>query len=663
MGSDKQKDPEKKDIEFILDLLSKKKFIDAKNKIDDLIIDFSNSSVLFNILGAFYSEQNKLEEAIANYKKAIKIKSTYAQVHNNLGIALHKLNKLDEAIKSYKVAISLNDSFAEAYNNLGSAMREVNNLPEALEYLKKATKVKPNYFEAFNNLGGAYQESGNNKEALNNFKKAIEIRPNYPEAYNGLGLSFESLAMYEESLSSYEKAIKLNPSYEKPYNNIANLLGHLGKYDEATLNYHKAIKIKPDYAKAYSNLLFNLNYKTNFSPNIYLYEAKKFRANCKPKKKLFFKYQYDKNPKKLKVGLVSADFGNHPGGYFTLSTLKELKNKKFEFVAYATTNRKDEFSDHFKPLFSKWNLIEKKKDEEIVEDIFKEGIHILIDLQGHSSKNKLPIFMHKAAPIQVSWLAQGSTGINEIDYFIGSSHITPAKEENHYVEKIWRLPEISQCFTPPFFDVQINKLPALENNFFTFGSINKLTKVSDDTVNLWSSILKSIPNSKLLLKNKDFENNNIRENTYLRFSKHNINKDRLILEGEAPTRSELLETYNKIDIALDTFPFQGNTTTCEAAWMGVPVLTLKGDRYLFHFGESINSNLGMQNWIARDYEEYISKAIRFSSDLKELKKIRSTLRETALKSPVFNAVKFANNFSKMLWEMWAKLEKKDVKKN
>ena len=133
--------------------------------------------------------------------------------------------------------------------------------------------------------------------------------------------------MYEESLSSYEKAIKLNPSYEKPYNNIANLLGHLGKYDEATLNYHKAIKIKPDYAKAYSNLLFNLNYKTNFSPNIYLYEAKKFRANCKPKKKLFFKYQYDKNPKKLKVGLVSADFGNHPGGYFTLSTLKELKNK------------------------------------------------------------------------------------------------------------------------------------------------------------------------------------------------------------------------------------------------------------------------------------------------------------------------------------------------
>ena len=145
MGSDKQKDPEKKDIEFILDLLSKKKFIDAKNKIDDLIIDFSNSSVLFNILGAFYSEQNKLEEAIANYKKAIKIKSTYAQVHNNLGIALHKLNKLDEAIKSYKVAISLNNSFAEAYNNLGSAMREVNNLPEALEYLKKATKVKPNY--------------------------------------------------------------------------------------------------------------------------------------------------------------------------------------------------------------------------------------------------------------------------------------------------------------------------------------------------------------------------------------------------------------------------------------------------------------------------------------------------------------------------------------
>ena len=486
MGPDKQKDPEKKDIKIILDLLNENRFIDAENEINKLIDNFSNSSILFNMRGAVFAGQNKLEKALDNYNKAIKIKPNYEQAYNNLGIALHKLNKLEDAVKSYKTAINLNDNFAEAYNNLGNAMRDLNNFSEAIVNLKKAVKIKPDYAEAFNNLGGAYQERGNNKEALTNFKKAIEIRPNYTEAYNGIGLVFDKLSMYEEALSSFERAIKLNPEYEKPYNNIGNLLGHLGRHDEATLNYHKAINLKPDYAKAYSNLLFSLNYKTDFDIKIYLSEAKKFRENFIPKKKISFKYEYEKNPQKLKIGLVSADFGNHPGGYFTLSTLEELKNKKFELIAYSTTNRKDELSHHFLPLFSKWNLIEKKKDEEIVEKIFRDGIHILIDLQGHSAKNRLPIFMYKAAPIQASWLAQGSTGISEIDYFIGSPHITPVSEENHYVEKIWRLPEISQCFTPPSFDVKIKKLPAFENNFFTFGSINKLAKVSDDTVELWA---------------------------------------------------------------------------------------------------------------------------------------------------------------------------------
>ena len=279
-----------------------------------------------------------------------------------------------------------------------------------------------------------------------------------------------------------------------------------------------------------------------------------------------------------------------------------------------------------------------------------------MDLQGHSQKNRLPIFMYKAAPIQASWLSQGSTGIPEIDYFIGSSHLTPKEEEHHYVEKVWRLPEISQCFTPPDFEIITDSLPANKNNFVTFGSVNKLTKISDETVNLWSKVLTSVPSSKLLLKNKDFDNPKIVENTISRFAKHNVNKNRLLLKGESPTRQELLEIYNEIDIALDPFPFQGNTTTCEAVWMGVPVLTLKGNRYLFHFGESINSNLGMPNWIAENHEDYIAKAIKFSSDLDNLSKIRMSLRRIGLQSPVFDAPRFTKYFGQMLWEMWERFD-------
>ena len=465
------------------------------------------------------------------------------------------------------------------------------------------------------------------------------------------------LSKFDESLSNYKKAIQLNTNYEKAYNNLGNLLSNLGKFDEATNAYKQAIKIKPDYPKAYSNLLFNLIYKTDFDLNYYLSEAKKFRLNCKTIKKLKFTYKYETNPKKLRVGFVSADFGNHPGGYFTLGLLRELRKKNFELIAYPTIERKDELSHHFKPLFSKWSLIKKKDDENVVKQIINDGIHILIDLQGHSAKNRLPIFFYKPAPVQVTWLGQGSTGISEIDYFIGSNYITPKDEEKHYVEKVLRLPEISQCFTPPDFDLKIENLPAIKNNFITFGCVNKLAKVNDDVIALWSKILLSVPNSKLLLKNKLLNSKEIIDTTIQRFKKQNVKKEQLILEGESKTRKELLNIYNKIDIVLDPFPFQGNTTSIEAVWMGVPIITLKGNRYISHFGESINSNLNMSNWIAENYEDYILKAKKFSSDINELSKIRTSLRQNCLQSPIFDSKRFSKHFDQMLWKIWKDFDK------
>ena len=648
-----------KEINYILKLFSLKKLDEAKRQIDKDLIKYPNSAILLNVLGAVYAELNEPKEAEKNYKKAIEADSNYAQAYNNLGILLHKSENIDEAIDYYKKAINLKKDFAEAFNNLGSAKRALNKTNEAIEFFIKAVNLKSNYAEAYNNLGGAYYDLGNKEEALDNFKKAIKIKPDYAEAHNHLGTVLIDLTRFDESLSSYNKSIEFKPDKEKVYNNLGNLYNNLGKYNEATQAYKKAIEIKPDYAMAHSNLLLNINYKKDFDPQEYLREAKNFRINCKPKKNFSLNCNFEKNPTKLKLGLVSADFGNHPGGFFTLSTLKKLKKKNFELVAYATTDREDEFSHYFKPLFSKWYSVEKEKDEKIVEKIIEDGIHILIDLQGHSAKNKLPIFIYKAAPIQLSWLGQGSTGIPEIDYLIGSPHITPKDEENHFIEKIFRLPEISQCFTPPDFDVEVNILPALKNNFITFGCINKLTKVNDDVILLWSKVLSSVKGSKILLKNKDLNDKKICEKILERFKKNNINEDQIILEGESKSRKELLQVYNRIDIALDPFPFQGNTSTIEAVWMGVPVITLRGNRYLFHFGESINSNLNMKDWIANNHEEYISKSLEFASDIKQLIKIRKTLRQIALNSPVFDAERFSEHFSKMLWDIWNEFDKKN----
>ena len=648
-----QNNPPESDIKFILKLFNSNKFIDAKKEIDKQIIKYSNSATLYNILGAILAAQNQLNKAVENYKKAIKIKPHYAQAYNNLGVTLHKLNKINEAIDCYKNALGIKSDFAEAFSNMGNSICELGKPNDALQYFKKAIQIKSDYAEAHFGLGIAYQDLGKKKEALDNFQKAIKIKPDYAEVYNNLGVVLNDLTRFDESLSNYNKGIKLKPNHEKLYNNLGNLLNNLGRYDEATTAFRQAIKIKPDYAKAYSNLLLNLTYKTNFDPELYLSEAKKFRSNCQSiKKNLFFKYQYEKKPKKLRLGLVSADFGNHPGGFFTLSTLRELRKKNFELIAYSAFDRTDEFVHHFRPLFLKWHSIEKKKDDEVVEQIFKDGIHILIELQGHSAENRIPVFMYKAAPIQISWLSQGTLGLTEIDYLIGSPITIPSDEESHFVEKIWRLPEISHCFTPPDFDVKINNLPSIKNNFVTFGNANKLTKMNDDVVSLWSKILLSIPNSKLLLRCRELTSQKIVENTFERFKKYNINKNRLLLLGKAGTRKELLETYNKIDIALDPFPFQGYTSTCEAVWMGVPIITLKGNRYLFHSGESINSNLNMHDWIAKNYDEYISKAIKFSSNINELSKIRMNLRKIILQSPVCDAVRLTEHFSKMLWEIW-----------
>ena len=583
-----------------------------------------------------------------NKKKKLTTKETFALAFQN-----HQKNNLNVAKQYYEEILSIDPNNFESIFLLGTLSAQSKKFDKAKQLLFKATQIQPNNAYVHNNLGNVLKELGEYEKATNCYEKAIQIQPNFAEAHNNIGLILFNMARFDESILSYKKSINSKPNYEKPYNNLGNLLSNLGKYDEAENLYRQAIKIKSDNAGAFSNLLLNFNYKTNWNPNSYLLEAKKYRLNCKSiKKKLLFQYQYERNPKKIKLGFVSADFGNHPGGHFTLSTLRELKNKNFDLIAYVTNERNDEISHHFKPLFSKWNLISKKNDEEVIEQIIKDGIHILIDVQGHSSNNRLSIFMYKPAPIQATWLGQGSTGIPEIDYFIGSPHITPEKEKHHYVEKILRLPEISQCFTPPDFNVRINNLPALKNNFITFGCINKLAKTNNDVFALWSKIMFSIPNSKLILKSRELDNQKVANETLERFKKYKINKSRLILLGRSKTRKKVLEVYNKIDISLDPFPFQGNTSTCESVWMGVPVITLKGSRYLFHFGESINSNLNMHNWIADNNNEYISKAIKFSSNIDLLSKIRTSLREKALQSSVFDASRFAEHFSKMLWEMW-----------
>ena len=279
---------------------------------------------------------------------------------------------------------------------------------------------------------------------------------------------------------------------------------------------------------------------------------------------------------------------------------------------------------------------------------------MLIDLSCHSENNRLAVFSYKPAPIQVSWLGLPmTTGVPEMDYVIGDPYALPQVFENQFTETIWRLPESYLCFTPPRSSVEVGKLPALSNGYLTFASFNNLSKMNNKVVEVWSNILKALPTAKLLLKTKQLSDPNVSRQTKERFSNYGVNADRLLFKTILDERDEHLATYNEVDIALDTFPYPGVTTSFEANWMGVPVLALKGKSFLSGTATSIANNAGLGNWVASDTEDYVDKAVEFASNLDQLALLRSSLRNCVLDSPLFDSPRFAKNFGDTLSKMWS----------
>ena len=622
MDQKKETQPDQQTIDEILNLFKSGKLNNAKIKIVNCIKKFPKSFVLFNILGAVYVGQDQLEVAVNYHKKSIGINPDYAEGYNNLGIAFQKLGLFEEAIKNYKKTLKLKPNFAPAYNNLGIVLRNLNKLDEALMNAKKAIELDSEYADAHNNIGAIFQDLDNLEEAHKYYKKAIKLKPNYSDAYYKLGI----------------------------------LLKKLDKIEECVDNFRKAVAINQKNSRAYSNYLFNLNYLNKYDDNYYIEEAKKFGLSLnKIDDQLCTPYKYIINPKKLTVGFVSADFRNHPVGLFLIGILKYLKKKNIKLAAYYNSTAGDNLTEKLKGYFDIWCNISNESDLSVVNLIRKDGVHILIDMSGHTKGNRLPIFVNKPAPIQVTWAGHlASTGIPEIDYIIGDQYVTPLENKNQFVENILQLPNIWCCLSKPDFKIkkQISS-PALENGFITFGCFNNTAKLNDKVIKYWSKLLNNLPNSRLILKSRKFESIYVTKNIRNRFKKNNINLSKLILE-RGSHRKELLETYNKIDVALDPFPYSGGTTSFESIWMGVPLYVLKGKTFLSKCGESINNNLEMCEWIVNDEKEYYFKILELTSDFNKLSQTREHLINKVNNSTLFDSFLFASNFDKILWKIWKK---------
>ncbi|MBR8334395.1 tetratricopeptide repeat protein [Burkholderia ambifaria] len=639
-------------------------------------------------LGNVLRTQERHADAIVHYRRAIELNPALRVAHRGLAIALRATDDFDGALEHARAGLEPDD--AEGHCTLGRSLRSMNDFDGAARLFERACEIDPGYAPAWCRLGELRCQQGEYEESLRLCRHAIELDPELADAYNFLGLAYHNLDRMAASELSHRHAIDLNPDDADAHHNLAAALFRLDKLDEAMSEYRIAqelgvdpVKIqltlgdilwaKRDFAgavaafreavehdphRAYARLLFNMSSSPAFAPEEWVVDAQRYGDYLARDARLL---SHDREQRArqargrpLRVGFVSGDLRQHPVGIFLESVLAHLDRTRIEPHAYVTFVVEDDVTARLKSGFASWKKLTCLNRDQAARMIHDDGIDVLVDLAGHTNWSGLPVFAHRPAPVQASWLGFfATTGCRAIDYFIGDPHTLPADEAHHFVEQPWHLPDSYLCFTPPAYDVAVGPLPMATNGGVTFGCFGKLTKISDDVIALWSRLLHALPDARLMLKAHELGASDLNRATLERFARHGIGAQQLILEGGSP-RAEYFNAYNRIDIALSPFPYPGGTTTAEALWMGVPVIGMKGGRFVTHICESLLHAAGMGDWIAADEDAYLAKAIAFAGDRDALAALHATLRERTLASPLCDAARFARNLEDAFHGMWAR---------
>ena len=572
------------------------------------------------------------------------------------GMVLEQQVQTDEALQHYDRAILLMPELARAHFNRGNILLERGDAAGALDAYMKAAKYKPDSAAAHYNLGNAFAALSRHEAAATSYRQAIALKPDFADAHVALGGALEELGGLEAAIESCRQGLAISPDYAEAHYTLGRALSVLGRLDEAAASFYRALALKPDYADARDSLLFMHNYRGDQSAEIMLSEARLYGEMVARQARPYTAWNNSPDASRcLRVGFVSGDLRNHPIGYFAENVMAALASgfsDRVALFAYLTRDCEDKITERIKASCSGWCPVVGFADAQLAERIRADSIDILIDLSGHSADNRLPVFAWKPAPVQVSWLGYfATTGVAAVDYFVGDPWTLPASEEINFTEKVWRLPETRLCFTPPDVALAVSPLPALRDQHVTFGCFNNLSKMSESVVALWARVMNAVPGSCLFLKAGQFMEASVQQSVTARFAVHGIDAGRLILESYAP-RAAYLAAYQRVDIALDPFPFPGGTTTVEALWMGVPVLTLAGERFLSRQGVGLLMNAGLSDWVASDPDDYVARALAHAGDLPRLSTLRGNLRAQVLASPIFDAPRFAKHFEIALRGMW-----------
>jgi len=607
----------------------------------------------WNALGGALAQQGRDDEALEPLERAARLLPAQAAVHGNLAMVLERLGRIEEAQARLQRALEIEPGHADLWNNLGVILRRAGRPAQARSCYERVLAIRPASPGTWANLAILLREEGDLEAAESALRRAIALDPGSAPVWNDLGSVLLEAGRHEEARAAIVAAIERRPQFAPAHSNLGIVLCEMGRTDEAVQSAREAVRLAPRDPAARSNLLFVLNY-AQAALQEYRVEARSFgELSTALAPRPFNSWSCHPGAARMRVGFVSGDLRQHPVGHFLEAVLAALDPLQIELAAFPTNRLEDELTRRIRPRFAIWHPIAGMNDERAAALIRSDSVHVLLDLAGHTAYNRLGVFSWRPAPVQASWLGYyASTGLAQIDAVLADRHLVPPGAEGEFTERLAFLPETRLCFTPPDAAVDAGPLPALAKGFMTFACFQPPGKIGEDVIATWSRVLEAVAGSRILFKGRVYETAEGQAALAQRFARHGVGHERLVFEGSSP-RAQYLAAYRRVDLVLDPFPFPGGTTTAEALWMGVPVLTLAGSRMVARQGVSMMRNAGLPQFVAGDRDEYVRRAREIASDLAALAAVRQALRHQVLASPLFDAPRFARAFADLLRELHA----------
>lgn len=637
------------------DFLHKRNFTEARLLLNELHGSHPENLQVLAMLAMANTRLGNIDESITCYKRIISLKPDAVNAYDSLATAYLRSGQLGLAKEYLSRALALQPDHVGALMHTGSLYRKQNRLEEAKKCFLRALSLDERNPEILKQVGDMFRLLNKPNEAIKYYQRSVTVNPGFVQAHFALGQLYSSCGKTSQAKDAYKSAIKHNPGHLPSISSLGGLLLEQGDHMAAMELFKRALKINPAAIGARTFLLSCLNYYSTDRELIFKEHIEWGHIHTPLLSNTAGHENLPDNDRQLRIGYVSPDFREHSVSFFIAPLLANHDRSKFLIYAYSNVEKPDAATTRLSGLVDTWRPVFGMPDSQLADLIRTDQIDILVDLAGHTAQNRLLVFGLKPAPVQVTYLGYpNTTGIPAIDYRISDNVADPpGLSDDYHTERLARLPGGFLCYEPPAQSPAVMNLPAIDKGYITFGSFNNLAKVTPEVIETWSLILKAMPRSRLLIKRSSDTQT---QDRYIElFRKAGVMRHQLDFIGFVPGIMQHLDLYNRIDIALDTFPYNGTTTTCESIWMGVPVVALAGSMHAGRVSMSILAQLGLNEFVATSPRDYVRIATKWAANMEELANLRKNLRKRVQDSRLCNGKAFTREIEKlyrMMWNTW-----------